>query len=109
MLRVACNWPTVLVAWLKKWSRYFVMALELKFTRDARRLAARSAYRERVRAMMHEGVVVFAGRWVDESGALLVFDATRDQVDAIIIGDPYYATPGVTIKSLKQVKPVIER
>ena len=48
-----------------------------------------------------------AGPWSDESGAMLVFSTDRDSMDQILAGDPYYSTPGVQIKVLREWKPIV--
>jgi uncharacterized protein YciI len=72
-------------------------------------LAARPAHRERLAALQAQGRLLAAGPWDDESGALLVFRADRDGVREIMDADPYYTTPGVTVVSLRQWRPVVGR
>jgi uncharacterized protein YciI len=71
--------------------------IELAFTDDQRRLAARPAHRERLARLHKEGVLVLAGPWGDDSGAMLIFRADLDAVNEIIAADPYYSTPGVAV------------
>ena len=48
-----------------------------------------------------------AGPWGDETGALLVFDAERSEVDRIMAMDPYYTTEGVRVVALREWWPVV--
>lgn len=84
-----------------------MFVLELSFDDDQRRLAARPAHRERLAQLDADGVLVMAGPWNDDSGALLVFRADRSTVDEIIASDPYYRTPGVTVSSLREWSPIV--
>jgi len=81
--------------------------VELDFADDPRRLDARPAHRERLQALSLQGTLVLAGPWADDAGALLVFDlpseaALREVMDE----DPYYGTPGVTVRRIREWKPI---
>ncbi|MPZ83896.1 MAG: hypothetical protein GEV28_27295 [Actinophytocola sp.] len=78
--------------------------IELRFDDDPRRLAARPAHRERLAALHAEGRLLLAGPWADGSGALLVF---RDDPAVELTTDPYYATPGVTVRAVRELLPVV--
>lgn len=93
------RWPIHTVA--------IMFILELEFTDDPRRLAARQAHRERLLALQTAGRLVMAGPWADDTGAMLVFDTNRDEVDRILSDDPYYAAPGVRVKSLREWQPIL--
>lgn len=84
-----------------------VIILELEFTDDPRRLAARPAHRERLLALHAAGTLVLAGPWADDTGAVLVFDAARDEVERIVSDDPYYAAPGVRVRSVREWRPIV--
>lgn len=84
-----------------------MIAVELAFDDDPRRLAARPAHRERLAALHAAGRLVMAGPWADDSGALLVFDATRSEVDALLAEDPYYRVAGVRVVALREWRPVV--
>lgn len=84
-----------------------MFVLELAFTDDPRRLAARPAHRQRLAELHAAGQLVMAGPWQDDSGALLVFRADRTAMDAILAADPYYATPGVCVRSLRYWRPIV--
>jgi uncharacterized protein len=75
-----------------------MFVVELAFNDDPARLALRPAHRELLRQLHEEGVVVMAGPFEDESGALLLLNVEdEDAVDKVLDQDPYYSAPGVTI------------
>ncbi len=84
-----------------------MFVLELEFADDQGRLAARPAHRERLLALHAAGRVVIAGPWADDSGALLVFSTDRAGMDQILAADPYYSTPGVEVKALREWQPIV--
>ncbi|MFI0862569.1 YciI family protein [Streptomyces smyrnaeus] len=84
-----------------------MLILELAFTDSAVRLAARPAHRQRLTELHVQGQVLAAGPWADDSGAVLIFDATRAELDAIMAADPYYTTPGVQVVSIRDWTPVV--
>lgn len=57
--------------------------------------------------MLAEGKLIAAGPYADESGALLLFDADRADVEAAIADDPYYRADGVTVVSIADWSPII--
>lgn len=84
-----------------------MFVLELEFTDDERRLAARPAHRERLLGLYADGSLVMAGPWADDVGAMLVFDTDQSDVDRILADDPYYATPGVQVTSVREWQPIV--
>jgi uncharacterized protein YciI len=74
-----------------------MMVVELAFTPDPRRLEARPAHRAVLQQLHADGVLVMAGPWRDDSGAVLVLDVDEDGLDAVLTADPYYSTPGVEV------------
>jgi uncharacterized protein YciI len=84
-----------------------MFALELSFDDDPRRLAARPAHRERLNTLHGDGLLVLAGPWHDDSGALLVFDTDQAGMDEIMASDPYYTTPGVTVRSVREWRTIV--
>lgn len=85
-----------------------MFVLELEFTNDQRRLDARPAHRERLLALRDAERLVMAGPWADDAGALLIFRTDRHGVDEIVADDPYYSTPGVQVKDVREWRPIIE-
>lgn len=81
--------------------------LELAFDDDDRRLAARPAHRERLTRLHAEGLLVMAGPWDDDSGALLVFRVDERGMREILAADPYYTVPGVTVVASRCWRPVV--
>lgn len=84
-----------------------MIVVELAFWDDPARLAARPAHRELLGQLREQGVLVMAGPWADDSGALLVFDAERSEVDDIMARDPYYSTDGVKVVGLREWRPIV--
>ena len=84
-----------------------MFVLELEFDGDQRRLSARPAHRERLLSLHAAGRLVMAGPWEDDSGAMLLFTADRASMDKILAADPYYSSPGVRVKSLRVLKPIV--
>lgn len=83
-----------------------MIVVELSFEATNERIAARPAHREILQSLAKEGVLHLAGPWDDDTGALLVFDATTTQVDDVLRRDPYYRTAGVAIRSVRQWNPI---
>lgn len=84
-----------------------MIVVELSFSDDPARWAARPAHRELLTRLHDEGRVVAAGPWQDDSGALLLFDADEPTVREILAADPYYRTPGVTVAGLRDWRPIV--
>ncbi|MEU5696021.1 YciI family protein [Actinosynnema sp. NPDC020468] len=66
-------------------------AVELVFGDDeATRLAVRPAHREYLATLVERGVLVLSGPWVDDTGALLVFEVDGEgDLEKIFADDPY--------------------
>lgn len=84
-----------------------MLILELTFTAAPERLAARPAHRAFLAGLHDDGRLLAAGPWADDSGALLVFDVDRPELDRILDADPYYRSPGVEVVSIREWVPVI--
>jgi uncharacterized protein YciI len=85
-----------------------MIAVQVAFAPDAQaRLAQRPQHRERLAALHAAGTLIAAGPYADESGALLLFDAERAEVEAAIAADPYYDAQGVTVTSIADWSPVV--
>jgi len=82
--------------------------VELAFGDNPDRLAARPAHRELLAAQHAAGSVRMAGPFADDSGALLVLDLPdRKAVDDFLAEDPYYTTPGVIIRAIREWTTVV--
>ncbi|MER5456275.1 YciI family protein [Micromonospora sp. NPDC002389] len=84
-----------------------MICVELSFTADPARLAARPDHRQRLRAWHDQGTLLLAGPWDDDSGALLVFAAEAATVRRLMAEDPYFTTPGVRVVSLRAWRPLV--
>lgn len=84
-----------------------MIVVELAFTASAERLAARPAHRALLTDLHARGLLSAAGPYADESGALLLFTASRAEVDDILAADPYYRTPGVEVVAVRDWTPVV--
>ncbi|GIM97651.1 YciI family protein [Paractinoplanes toevensis] len=83
--------------------------VELTFTSEPERLAARAAHRHRLAALHRDGTIRMAGPFADDSGAMIIVDAPdRETVDALIAADPYFTTPGVTVARIRQWQPFLQ-
>jgi uncharacterized protein YciI len=81
--------------------------LELAFgDDDERRIAARPGHRERLARLRARGVLVMAGPWADDSGALLIFRTDEAGLRELLAADPYYSTPGVTVVGCRRWTPL---
>lgn len=83
-----------------------MIVVELVFTDDPRRLAARPAHRERLNELRAAGTLLLAGPWADDSGALLVFDTDEAGLAEILAADPYYTAPGVSLRCRREYRPL---
>ncbi|MEU8249398.1 YciI family protein [Nonomuraea sp. NPDC048916] len=82
--------------------------LQLAFDGDPRRLEARPAHREHLRALQAEGRLVTAGPWADDSGALHVYEVTDEaELRDILRTDPYTAVDGYEVVLLKEWTPLM--
>jgi uncharacterized protein YciI len=82
--------------------------IELALEPVPERMAARPAHRELLTSLHGRGVVRMAGPFPDDSGAVLVFDVPdRAALDEIVAGDPYYRTPGVTVRRIQEWRPIL--
>jgi uncharacterized protein YciI len=82
--------------------------VELTFTGEPERLAARAAHRARLTALHGEGTVRLAGPFAGDTGALIVLDVPdREAVTALLAADPYFTTPGVTVAGIRNWQPFL--
>ena len=84
----------------------FVVELAFDAAHAEQRLAARPAHRDRLAELYAAGQLVMAGPWRDDSGALLLFRTDGDGLRKIMAADPYYTTPGVTVRAIRQWRPI---
>ena len=84
-----------------------MLIVELAFTASSERLAARPAHRAVLARLHNEGRLVAAGPWVDDTGAMLIFDLQREELDDILDADPYYRAAGVSIVRILEWMPIV--
>jgi uncharacterized protein YciI len=79
-----------------------MIAVILSFSDDPARLELRPRHRELLAQLHEEGLVLAAGPFGDQSGALVLF-TTDDvaEVKAALARDPYYQAPGVQITKIQ--------
>lgn len=82
--------------------------VELGMAPTEERLAARPAHRRLLASLHERGVVPMAGPFADDSGAVIVFDLPdEDALRHQLAADPYFTTPGVTILSVREWRPLV--
>lgn len=82
--------------------------VELAFDGNPGRLEARPAHRELLRKLHGEGLVLAAGPFADESGAVLIYNVgSQAELDQVIEQDAYFRAPGVRIIRQQEWSPVI--
>lgn len=83
------------------------MCIELSFTDDPARLAARPAHRQRLQELFTQGVLHAAGPWDDDSGALLSRDL--DFSGATATGPMIRTSPPpvVSVVSVRTWRPIV--
>lgn len=86
-------------------SRFVV---QLTFTDNDRRLAARPEHRTYLKDLLAQGKLVTAGPWADDTGALLVYEvADEAELRAVIAADPYTEAGGVEVTQLREWTPIL--
>ena len=84
-----------------------MLIVELASTASPERLAARPAHRACLARLHDEGLLVAAGPWANDTGALLIFDADRATVHGVLDADSYYRVPGVKVMEIREWMPVV--
>ena len=84
-----------------------VICIELSFTDDPARLAARPAHRQQLQELHARGVLLAAGPWDDDSGAILLLETDQAGARAVLEADPYFTTAGVKVMSIRDWRPVV--
>ena len=76
-------------------------ALVLTFVEDAEtRLATRPRHRDYLKGLLDAGKLVESGPWVDDTGALLIYEAADEaEVRALMAEDPYATTGGIIARA----------
>ena len=75
----------------------------LTFGNTEQRLTARPAHREYLKSLLDSGKLAASGPWVDESGALIIYDAADEaEVRTLMAADPYNSGEIITNVELKE-------
>ncbi|MGI5270694.1 YciI family protein [Nonomuraea sp. CA-218870] len=75
--------------------------------RQRERLRVRPAHREHLRALKDRGLLVTAGPWADDSGALHVYEVAGEaELRAILRDDPYTVADACELVLLKEWTPL---
>lgn len=82
--------------------------MELVFaTNRDERLAVRPAHREYLGRLAAGGKLVAAGPWVNDTGAVLIFDvADRAELNRILDADPYAPAKVIAEQRIREWNPV---
>jgi uncharacterized protein len=88
-----------------------LFAVTLKFTDNVeRRLEVRPTHREYLKELMAQGKLHESGPFVDDSGALLIYDAADiSEVQELLANDPYAPNGIVASASINEWNRVIHR
>lgn len=65
----------------------------LEFTDDeGLRVQTRPAHRDYLRSLFDSGRLTMSGPWVDDTGAMLIYEAeSQEEAEALLAADPYRA------------------
>lgn len=88
-----------------------LFAVTLKFTDDVeRRLEVRPTHREYLKELLAQGKLHESGPFVDDSGALLIYDAADiAEVQTLLANDPYAPNGIVESATINEWNRVIAR
>lgn len=88
-----------------------LFAVTLKFTDNVeRRLEVRPTHREYLKKLLEEGKLHESGPFVDDSGALLIYDAADiAEVQELLANDPYAPNGIVESATINEWNRVIHR
>lgn len=72
------------------------------------RLAVRPAHREYLGRLAADGKLVVAGPWVNDTGAVLVFDVEdRAELNRILDADPYAPAKVIAEQRIREWTPIV--
>jgi uncharacterized protein YciI len=85
----------------------FIVELVYDIDRD-KRLVVRPAHREYLGKLAADGALLVAGPWVNDTGAILIFDvADRAELNRILDADPYTSAQVVAETRIREWTPII--
>lgn len=73
----------------------------MTFTEDDKRLATRDQHRTYLRQLLADGNLLESGPWVDDSGALLIYEAENETAARALVDADPYAKAGDIISSVE--------
>ena len=81
----------------------------LEFTdQEALRLKTRPTHREYLRSLFDQGKLAMSGPWVDDTGAMLIYEAAdADEAERLRDADPYRAAGVIADARLKEWRVVL--
>ncbi len=80
--------------------------VELSFSDHPARLELRPRHRELLAELHQGGELLTAGPLTDGSGSVMLLTTTRERVDEILAGDPYYSAEGVNVEAVREMTPL---
>lgn len=85
----------------------FVALLEFTELEDLR-LQTRPTHREYLRSLFDQGKLAMSGPWVDDTGAMLIYDAADlEEAQRLLDADPYRAAGVIAEARIKEWKVVM--
>jgi uncharacterized protein YciI len=84
-----------------------MILIQTVFHGDDVRLPLRPAHRELLQELTDEGILLLGGPFEDASGGALLFDATRERVQAYLDSDAYMTCSDVEIITFKEWEPMV--
>jgi uncharacterized protein YciI len=82
-----------------------MIAVHVRYTDAPGRLELRPTHRELLAELVEEGALLAAGPYEHGEGALLLFAADRERVQAYLDADPYMHHPGVVVTAVEEWNP----
>jgi uncharacterized protein len=85
------------------------VAAIIEYLQDSAKVSEiRPAHRQYLTSLIEQGKLVASGPFLDESGALIIYEAESiEAAEAILKGDPFYASGVFLTWKLRPWKPVL--
>ena len=79
----------------------------LTFKNEYQRLQVRPKHREYLASLLEQGKLVLSGPFADDSGALIIYEADKEEeVREFIAADPYTAADAIAELELREWKQI---